>query len=426
MLNASQCFSSGELDLILSRIQAGIVVHAKDTSILYCNLAAQHILGLSEDEMLGKVAADPRWFIFDEHGERLDIEDYPVSWVLREGKGVRDAVYGVSRPKTGDKIWLQINATPVFEDDEITHVTMSFIDITTQIRVHRKLKRSEETFRKIYEMTPMGMCITDERGYFESVNPSYLELYGYAQDEVIGNHFTMVVPEENRSFLSDLHDKFIEDGIEIRGNWDVVDKSGAPRAVLADAALITGQDGRPKKVTFVMDITREREYERQLKKMAQTDALTGLFNRRYFFEEMDREIARSTRYDDPFSLLLLDIDYFKKINDTYGHNTGDAVLRHLTELMIHTFREPDVICRYGGEEFVVLMPSTKLQDSKAAAERFREAVEASAFPKDIRVTISGGVGQYGHGTIDNFISSVDALLYQSKEQGRNRITGQEP
>ena len=421
MSKASRCFLPSELDLIMNTVQAGIVVHDNDTSILFCNGAAQTILGLSEDEMLGKAAADPQWHFFDERGERLPVEEYPINRVLRDNQEIRDLTCGVNRPKTGDKAWLQLNATPVMDGEKIRHVTISFLDVTAQVANRELLEQSRKTFQKIYDKTPMGMCTTDERGYFESINPAYLELYGYEEEEILGKHFTMVVPSEHRQALSDLHDKFIQDGAEIRGNWDVVDKSGTLKSVLADAAHITGNDGRPKKVTFVMDVTRERQYERQLEKMALTDSLTGLFNRRHFYTEIERELARSLRYGDAFSVAMLDIDHFKRINDTHGHNIGDAVLEQISRLMLKTFRELDVVCRYGGEEFIVLMPNTERTKAKAAAERLRRSVESEDFPEGINVTVSGGVGQYEEGTIDDFIKTVDALLYNAKELGRNRI-----
>lgn len=424
MSKISQREFPSELHLILNTIQAGVIVHTKDTSISFCNAAAQDILGLSNDEILGKTAADPEWHFFDESDCKLGSEEYPVKRVLRDKKGIQDMICGVNRPKTEDKIWLQLNAIPVLKEGEVDQVVISFVDITTQIQSNRQLQRSREIFRKIFNKTPMGMCITDEQGYFESVNPAYLELYGYDSEEVIGNHFTMVVPEEHRLELSNLHDTFIREGTEIRGRWDVVDKNGTTKSVLADAARIIGHDNRPRKVTFVIDITREREYENHLKRMALTDPLTRLFNRRHFFKEMKRERERSQRYESAFSVAMFDIDHFKKVNDTYGHDTGDEVLKQIARIMNETLRDPDTICRYGGEEFIVLMPDTKLSEARSAAERVRQSVESSDFPKGMKITISGGISQYRQGTISDFINEVDKLMYTAKEKGRNRIIGQ--
>lgn len=420
---SAKALSTTELDLILDTIQAGVVVFSSNSRVVYSNRAAGDLLGVPKESMLGMRAGDSYWAICNEEGDPIDVENYPVSRVLRDGEPIRGFICGMDLPDLNRRIWLHLNATPIFEGDRVDRVTVSFLGITEQVEALNRLQRSRESMELIFERTPMGMCVTDEHGNFESVNPAYLDIYGYAEAEMLGNHFTMVVPEENRQTLSDLHDRFIAGGEELRGSWDVMDKRGTAKAVLADAALVTGQDGRPKKVTFVMDITLEKEYERKLEELATRDPLTGLFNRRYFFEQLYREISRSKRYDDPVSLVMFDIDHFKKINDDHGHTVGDRVLQFLSDLMQESFRELDVLCRYGGEEFVVLMPNTDYDNARAAAERFRALIESSEFPEGPPVTISGGVGQYGYGTADDFISAVDALLYQSKENGRNRITG---
>lgn len=126
------------------------------------------------------------------------------------------------------------------------------------------LKNTRVSMQNIMEHTPLGICVTDRNGYFESVNNAYLKLYGYDESELLGRHFTLVVPDEQKKHLSDMHDRFIVEGTEIRGEWEVVDKKGRSKSVLADAALIYSEEGDPKKVTFVMDISREKEFQRQL------------------------------------------------------------------------------------------------------------------------------------------------------------------
>lgn len=167
-----------------------------------------------------------------------------------------------------------------------------------------------------------------------------------------------------------------------------------------------------------------------VEKIGLTDELTGLANRRMFNYLMEREISRSRRYARPFSLVMMDIDYFKNINDTWGHPAGDMVLREIGALMRETFRKLDVPVRYGGEEFAVLLPETSLEDAIQLAERFRVLVEKATFMhrhERISVTISLGVASLGNSTIsedmdsDELLQFADRALYQAKQNGRNRI-----
>ena len=168
-----------------------------------------------------------------------------------------------------------------------------------------------------------------------------------------------------------------------------------------------------------------------VEKIGLTDELTGLSNRRMFNYLMEREINRSRRYNRPFSLVMIDIDHFKKINDTWGHPAGDVILRELGALMRENFRKLDVPVRYGGEEFACLLPETPLEEAIKVAERFRIIVEQNDFlhgRQRIPVTISLGVAAVGGGlntetmTAEELLRFADRALYQAKQNGRNRIS----
>ena len=156
--------------------------------------------------------------------------------------------------------------------------------------------------------------------------------------------------------------------------------------------------------------------------LARTDSLTGLWNRRHFEDTVETEIERARRYGTPLSLLTLDADHFKRINDSHGHHVGDDVLREIARLLGLQIRRSDLLCRWGGEEFMVLVPETDGDRAAAMAEKIRERVAAHEFDGVGRVTVSIGVGQAGpHETADAWLRRVDAALYEAKLQGRNRV-----
>lgn len=159
-----------------------------------------------------------------------------------------------------------------------------------------------------------------------------------------------------------------------------------------------------------------------------TDELTGLYNRRYFFERLKEEYERTKRYSElEFSVIMLDIDHFKKINDTYGHMAGDAVLKQLARIMKNSIRSADIAARFGGEEFIFILPQTSLKGGVQFAERLRKTVEKYKFQAlghEIPVTISLGVSSYHNKlpyTLDEIIKNADEALYRAKASGRNKV-----
>ena len=165
-----------------------------------------------------------------------------------------------------------------------------------------------------------------------------------------------------------------------------------------------------RQTTFLMAFTEVR-----------TDPLTGARNRRALDEVLETMFAMKVRYDQPFSVALFDIDYFKKVNDEHGHLCGDRVLRAVAGLIADTARTTDVVVRYGGEEFIVLMPQTDLEAARLIGNRLREQVESNAFG-EVRVTVSAGIAEAKHGEdAQSLLSRTDKALYRAKDAGRNCV-----
>jgi diguanylate cyclase (GGDEF)-like protein len=181
-----------------------------------------------------------------------------------------------------------------------------------------------------------------------------------------------------------------------------------------------------------MDIMRISRLEKE----SFTDPLTGAYNRRYMEQCLQEEIAKARRYQFDLSLLLLDIDHFKRVNDQHGHQAGDQVLVELSALVAYELRDSDILARYGGEEFLAIVPNTGLADAGKLAERLRRRIEdhdfstgAKAQPAPgISLTVSIGVASYG-GSItseESLIQAADSNLYRAKEQGRNKVVADNP
>ncbi|MEI7770195.1 MAG: GGDEF domain-containing protein [Chloroflexales bacterium] len=172
---------------------------------------------------------------------------------------------------------------------------------------------------------------------------------------------------------------------------------------------------------------RVERLEAELREQALRDPLTGLYNRRYLSETLAREIARAGREGDSLSLIVSDIDHFKPINDTYGHQAGDAFLIEVAQLMRHCARESDVVCRYGGEEFLLVLPGATLVAAAERAEEIRRRCAELTLRyegKDLTITMSFGVATFpDHGqAVEAILIKADKTLYMSKHAGRNRVT----
>ncbi|MCP1317948.1 GGDEF domain-containing protein [Halomonas sp. 707B3] len=205
---------------------------------------------------------------------------------------------------------------------------------------------------------------------------------------------------------------------------DEAPRSQAPRPLIEWRVTAMSMPGYADNVLVLVqrDITQRVEKEAELKRLATTDMLTGLMNRSRFDYLLKHELGRLNRYVRPFSLIMLDIDYFKTINDSQGHDVGDQVLRALATLLENNLRTADYCARWGGEEFMILAPETSLDQAAQLAEKIRQRISSASFPGAEHVTVSLGVAEATHSdTPKSMLKRVDNALYQAKESGRDRV-----
>jgi two-component system cell cycle response regulator len=204
---------------------------------------------------------------------------------------------------------------------------------------------------------------------------------------------------------------------------------------ISESVLSEGEKvllGRRTILKFALQDALEHSYQQQMYESTTRDGLTGTFNRKYFSQKLAADLSFATRHNVPFTLLMLDIDFFKKVNDTHGHRTGDQVLVSVTESIRQTIRTEDVLARYGGEEFAILALGTNLDGGKALGERIRVRVAKERLMsldqgrETFSVTASIGVATLPGGVViepETVVSEADRNLYRAKETGRNRVVG---
>jgi diguanylate cyclase (GGDEF)-like protein/PAS domain S-box-containing protein len=314
-------------------------------------------------------------------------------------------------------------------------------DVTLQIKNERLLDKKEAWLNAILTgITDYAVVSLDGRGRIDDWNISIGRVTGFTRAAVMGQPYSIFYPTDGitpERVLDRLHDAD-ESGWSIDDGWRM--KSDGSRfwgsALIAPlmARQDPGIDGAPKSAALedsayslvLRDISDKREIIAHLRSSSTSDHLTGIGNRHAFFDAGERELAHWKRAPRPLSLILIDADHFKAVNDTYGHAAGDAVLRDLAAKMTGASRHVDILARVGGEEFALLAPSTALEGARVMADRLRQIVESQPAQVEglqIRYTISAGVAAMDEAVsgLDGLIKRADQALYGAKAAGRNRV-----
>jgi len=291
----------------------------------------------------------------------------------------------------------------------------------------------KQLFQTLIQTTTDVVMVTDATPHDAGgprivyVNPAFEKLMGYQVDEVVGQSPRMFNgPDTDRHTRYRIR-KAVREGKGIRTEILKYCKDGQTRWL--DMNMFPLRDASGAITNFACierDLTRYKKIERQLANMALFDSLTGSLNRPAFYQHAEKEFARSKRYYRPLSVIMLDIDHFKRINDQYGHHGGDQVLQIFAEACQEVIRSTDVMGRVGGEEFALLLPDTPLKSAFNLAERLRERINKYPYLAGemlIEVTASLGVAEL-HNDDVNFkalLQRADEALYEAKHAGRNQV-----
>ena len=330
--------------------------------------------------------------------------------------------------------WVQSIATPTPLPDGRVAWSGMLTDISDRKAAEARLTASEETYRTLFETVPQGVVYHDTAGRITSANPAALRILGLSLDQLQVRQSIdpawQAVREDGSPFPGELHPAMqaLSTGRPVNDVVMGVQAPGRGLVWIRVSATPLFKNGRIDAVyASFEDITQHVALSRQLQRQASTDDLTGVANRRSFMARLGIEFQRLARHAEvQCSLVALDIDLFKLVNDGFGHAAGDAVLRHVTQLMQQVTRQGDLVGRTGGEEFMLLLPDTGLDDALALARRLCDQVAQSPAPwqgQNIRVTLSAGVSLLlaSDAGIDDALARADQALYEAKHAGRNTV-----
>lgn len=282
-----------------------------------------------------------------------------------------------------------------------------------------------------------AVAIRDLQGRYLYANPGYARFAGVSAEQLVGRTHEELSPGERAMLLLRGHEAALErrEGVRLTDgaghhvitHFPVLDESGTPLAVGVIAievpVMFSASSRHGDSAESAKAVTAELQSTiLALQKQATTDPLTGDWNRARLSEALDAEIYRRVRFGHPVSLAFVDIDHFKYVNDKYGHPLGDTVLREFSACIGSGLRASDSLTRWGGEEFIVLMPNTPLAHARLTAERLRRAVEEEGFPGVGALTACFGVAEFSPTeSAEEWIARADAALYRAKRAGRNRV-----
>jgi diguanylate cyclase (GGDEF)-like protein/PAS domain S-box-containing protein len=330
----------------------------------------------------------------------------------------------------GTVVWVALTSSLARDGDGgPLHFVAQIEDVTERVRAQRALEEAEERFRSAFDYAPIGMALVDLDGHWLRVNPMLCEITGYTESELLACTFYEIThPDDLEKNLAEVQRVIGGERRAMRIEKRYLRPNGDTVWVRISSSLVRDADGKPLHfVSQIENVTDRKRAEQKLKELADHDSLTGLLNRRRFDEELRLTLLKLRRHGGQATLLLIDLDRFKAVNDTYGHKTGDEVLVTVAAALRARLRETDVVARLGGDEFAAIALEIGGDEARAFATdlvtelRSRQNVSGEAV---LTVTASIGVVLLDQASIadeDDPLVAADRALYRAKSGGRDRI-----
>ena len=438
-LNAENIKEKEKLQMVFNTSpDAALITRLVDGLFVDVNSGFSEMTGYTREDVIGNSTVNINLW--------NDIEDRRIFVIELENKGFCKNMEFVFRRKDGSQFFGLISSRIIPINSKL-HIVSVIHDVTDQKRIEETIRESEETYRSILNASPDDITITDLEGRILMISPAAKKMFGYEPEyeKFIGAMLVdYIVPEDVEKAKANIV-RMYQGNFRRPNEYRGVRQDKSIFDIEINSGFINNAAGQPTKMVFIVrDVTERKQAENQIKELVRqleiekniaqlnsiTDSLTGLSNRRYLDEALRTEFFRLKRAGAQLSLIMLDVDYFKKFNDSYGHLAGDDCLRQIgAALKAIVSRVPDIVARYGGEEFLVILPETDGKGAADLAEQIRKAVEELKIPNkasDIAeyVTISlGVVTAYttGLSSPEQLVALADEAMYRAKQAGRNRI-----
>lgn len=420
---------------LLEHLPAGVIVHAADTRIIALNRLAAGLLGAQPNELVGKGVRDQRWHFVRDDGTPMEPHEYPVSRTLAERRNLANLVVGAVRDTGCEPEWVLCSTYLVCnEAGQASEVVACITDCTELKLTERSLHKSEERLRLALQGSTDAAWDwnlgTGELYY----SPRWWEMLGRQPGELKEDAELwerLAHPDDLPHVRQAYQQALASAARSYKVEYRLRHKDGHYVPVLSRGFIQRDGHGRPLRISGTnTDLTERKQAEQHIHQLAYFDALTGLPNRRRLMDELHRLLGRCARTGEVGALLFLDLDNFKILNDTLGHETGDLLLRQVAFRLSHAVRESDCVARLGGDEFVVLLQNLGHDPQIAAAEAShvgKKLLDACDEPYALAArayhsTPSIGVTLFDGSTpAEVVLRQADLAMYQSKAAGRNTV-----
>ena len=414
---------------LLENLACGVVVHRPDTSIMLSNSMAATLLGLTQDQMMGKPAPDPNWCFLREDGTPMLLKDYPVNRVIAAGERLRNHVVGVRHADCHEPTWVLCNAYPMHDaDGNLLKVVVTFADITERQQSEQALRIAAIAFE-----AQQGIAITNSHRVILRVNQAFTTVTGFSAEEAVGqNTRIMKSGRHNSDFYTAMSQALESEGTWAGEIWNRRKNGELYPAWLSIGAVKDGAGLTTHYVAIFNDVTERVNALAQIDTLAFYDPLTLLPNRRLLLDRLDQALLGSTRRAGNNALLFVDLDNFKILNDTLGHGQGDMLLVQVAQRLKTCVREGDTVARLGSDEFLVMLENLSEDDIEAATEAetvgksvlegFKQAFSLELGPH--HSTPSIGITLFGGQTLESNeqpLKRAELAMFQAKEHGRNTL-----
>jgi diguanylate cyclase (GGDEF)-like protein/PAS domain S-box-containing protein len=401
---------------IVRQSQDAIVVCDEQGVITQWNQIATELYGYTAAEAIGR---SPMFLMPEGSGQQAE----ELTADARDGQNFQQYLSTRQR-KDGRLVEVSLTISPIVTDSgEVLGTVALARDISAMMRIQAQLTESERLMNEAQALAHVGSWDWDLIVEFPTWTDELCRIYGYPIDHVPAGEdlFARVHAQDRALVIEKIREA--KNGVDNSVAYRIELPTGELRYVEARHHARFDEAGEPMEVHgIVLDVTERRHYEQELERLATHDSLTGLPNRRTFDQRFGLELARCRRDDIPLSLAVIDIDTFKRINDTFGHQAGDMVLSRIGALFAKQVREDELLARVGGEEFAWILHGVDADGAWVAVERARALIGSEIFKEIGKVTISAGVCSLTSGMDQaELYRTADLALLEAKRAGRNRV-----
>ncbi len=392
----------------------------KFREVIYWNKASEIIYGYSQEEALGKKLED------------LIVPDFMCEDVIRlHGDWITK---GIEIPtgelplqhKNGSTVFVYSSHVMIKDTTDNPEMFCIDIDISELKQTEQELKEALASKEAIFSAMPDLMFELDANGYYHNIWANNPQELAASKKQLLGRTVSEMLPPEAANQVMLALKESDKEGNSF-GQQIEIDTPDGKLWFELSASLKDSDDSINHYIMISRNITDRKKLEKELEHLSNHDALTGLYNRRMLEKLLNRDIQRANRYKHSLSLFMLDIDNFKTINDKKGHAVGDFVLEKISKVMMEVIRDTDYVVRYGGEEFIIILPETPLDKAEALAERLRNKIEETLIKppneEQFSITVSIGISCFTDkiNSFDKLVSSADFAMYIAKDSGRNCV-----